>query len=131
MAERIPEEDGVGGPIPSRGTHMKSAEHHLHTRRFAFKKLQEYPNPKKLIRVVDGVVFVVGLVGPLFSIPQVLTIWIDKTTQGVSLPTWISYFIFSCVWFVYGVVHKEKAIIISNGIFVIINFLVVLGIILF
>lgn len=110
---------------------MKGAEHHLHMRRFGYEGLPPYPNQKRLIRIVDRVVFLVGVVGPFFSLPQVFKIWESGETMGLSIETWVAYFVFSIVWFIYGIAHREAPIIISNGIYAVINFLIVLGIILF
>ena len=47
------------------------------------------------------------------TIPQVTTIWIDKNAGGVSLITWSTYFVTSIFWLTYGILHKEKPIIVT------------------
>lgn len=110
---------------------MKGAEHHLQTRKFLYKNLTQYPHPDFWKRFIDIVVFLVGGIGPFFTLPQVLSVWFSKNAEGLSPITWVSYFIFSCVWLMYGIIHKEKPIIFSNAIYVIINALIVVGIIIF
>jgi uncharacterized protein with PQ loop repeat len=65
------------------------------------------------------------------NIPQLTTIWIDKHVSGVSVITWIGFLLGSSFWLCYGVVHKEKPIILTNGLYVIIQFFIVLGLFLY
>lgn len=110
---------------------MAHPEHHLHARKRLYKNLSEFPHRVPWKRSVDAAVFFVGAVGPLFTLPQLTRIWIDRATDGLSLFTWAAYLSFSCLWFVYGVAHKEKPIMFANGSHIVVNALVVLGIILF
>jgi len=110
---------------------MTNAEHHLHKRRLIHKNLEHYPHPEKRKYVIDALVFFIGGVGPIFSIPQLLKVWDEKDTSGLSIITWGAYFVFSCIWLAYGIIYKEKPIIFANSFYVLINAFVVIGIILF
>ncbi|OGM91263.1 hypothetical protein A2755_02595 [Candidatus Wolfebacteria bacterium RIFCSPHIGHO2_01_FULL_48_22] len=107
------------------------AIHHLHTRKRTYQKLQEYPHPSKWVRALDFTVLFAGMVGPLFSLPQVLTVWRDHAISGLSLTTWSSYLVISIISITYATVHKEKYLLVGDGLFLIVNFLVVLGILLY
>lgn len=49
----------------------------------------------------------------LMTVPQVLTIWLDRDTGGVSLVSWASYLLAACLWFVYGVQKRDKTIYLA------------------
>ena len=46
----------------------------------------------------------------LMTVPQVLTIWVERDAGGVSLVSWISYLVAACLWFVYGLQKRDKTI---------------------
>jgi len=64
------------------------------------------------------------------TIPQIMDIW-TKKSLAVNEITWGSYMLFAAVWLYYGIVHKEKPIIISNLLWIIAEGLVVLGAMLY
>ena len=68
---------------------------------------------------------------PIFTLTQVFKIWYYQNAAGVSLIAWIAYFLATVVWLTYGILHEEKPIIYSNGIAMVINFIIVLGIIFY
>lgn len=107
--------------------HIASALHHLHIRERFHKELQSYPHPKKLLRVIDECVYIVGIFGQVMTIPQIYTIWIDHNAGGVNPWTWWSYVAQATVWFVYGIVHKAKPIMVTYFVWIIMNTLVALG----
>ena len=80
---------------------------------------------------MDRLIYIIGIVGPIMTIPQVTKIWIDKNAGGISIIAWGTYTITSLCWIIYGVMHKEKPIIFSSGLFFIFDGLVVIGAILY
>lgn len=110
---------------------MKNAEHHLYTRKWIYKRLGKYPHPDTGKRIIDIAVFLVGGLGPLFTIPQLMQVWTEKNAEGLSLTTWVAYLFFSLVWLLYGIVHKEKPIILANTMYIILNTVIVIGIVIF
>jgi uncharacterized protein with PQ loop repeat len=101
--------------------------HHYHLRKRKFEKLESYPHPELSRRIMDHLIYVVGVLGPIFTIPQVLTIYLHHDAAGVSAISWLAYFLFSIFWFIYGLMHDEKPIIIANGLGIILNGLVAIG----
>jgi len=102
--------------------------HHINVRkRVLQKKLHSYPSSNTLIRSFDFLIVVIAFLGPITSIPQAYIIFTEKSAQGVSLWTWFFSGIFSLSWLVYGIIHKEKPLIISSVLWVIVCGLVVLG----
>ena len=105
--------------------------HHFHLRKRKHEFKQKYPHPDKLHRFVDDAIWVFGLLGPLLSVPQAWIIWSSKAAGDVSLVSWLSFLVGSVFWLFYGFLHKEKPIIFTYFLFLILNFAVVLGILLY
>ncbi len=104
-----------------------SGLHHIHKRKRFHQKLQEYPNPKKSIRLLDKIMLIIAIVGPLFAIPQIFQIFWYKDAAGVSVLSYSFFTIFNILWIFYGVVHKEKPLIVTYILWFISNFIVVIG----
>lgn len=83
------------------------------------------------VSLLDRMIFVVGALGPISASAQVYKIWVEKTAEGVSIITWLANFLFSIVWVIYGVVHKEKSIVLTYTLWILINGLIALGSIIY
>lgn len=79
---------------------------------------------------LETFVLTMGIIEPLFTIPQGYNIWIRHDTTGVSLITWIFFVIAALIWFVYGLSIKSKPIIVSYALYFLFNSLIVLGLII-
>lgn len=79
----------------------------------------------------DKVMYVIGLFAPLMTVPQITKIWYSHDADGVSALSWAGYAFGSTFWFVYGLLHKEKPIIICNGVAAFLQFMVVIGTLMF
>jgi len=55
-----------------------------------------------------------SVIGPFSAIPQVVEIWLGKNATGVSVTSWLLYIVLAIIWLFYGIVHKEKPIIINS-----------------
>jgi uncharacterized protein with PQ loop repeat len=66
----------------------------------------------------------------LMTVPQVLTIWVDGDAGGVSLVSWLSYFLAACLWFVYGLQKRDKTIYLACIGWVVLDAAVVVGVII-
>jgi len=110
---------------------MTEGLHHFHKRKRIHEKYEAYPSSDKLKNFLDKLIYFVGIFTPIVTIPQLLEIWLNQNASGVSLISWAGYLIAVSFWLVYGLVHKEKPIIFSYALLVIMDFFVVLGIILY
>ena len=106
-------------------------EHHFHRRKRIYLHHEPYPHPNKWKRLMDNLIYFVGIVGPVMTIPQVTKIWIDKNSQGVSVVSWATYTILSVFWLIYGIMHKEKPIIFTSSQLFIFDALVVIGAVIY
>ncbi len=87
-----------------------------------------HKEPQK--RALDKLMYGIGLIAPVMTIPQLLQIWQNHKTQGVSITTWAAYAFVAALWLVYGLIHKEKPIILTNVLLVIVDIGIVVGILL-
>lgn len=107
---------------------MFNGNWHLNLRRRIFQKLEPYPSPDALKRSFDTLMYGVGIAAPLMMTPQLVHIWVNGQTAGLSLITWSSHILFSGLWLTYGVIHDAKPVIVSNTLWLVANILIVTGI---
>jgi uncharacterized protein with PQ loop repeat len=105
--------------------------HHFHRRKRIHEKHEPYPHPDKWKNLMDRMIYVVGMFGPIMAIPQLLGIWVEKNTAGVSLITWGAFLIIAVFWITYGIMHKAKPIITTYIGWIIMDILIVAGILLY
>lgn len=101
--------------------------HHYHTRKRIYHKLEEYPHPDKWKRFLDKSIYIVGAVGPIMTIPQLMKIWVEKNASGVSVISWGAYLVTAIFWLSYGIAHKEKPIIFTYSIWIVLEIFIVIG----
>ncbi|KKW09416.1 MAG: hypothetical protein UY47_C0017G0003 [Parcubacteria group bacterium GW2011_GWB1_49_7] len=110
---------------------MSNGLHHLHTRKRLYKNLERYPHPSALKRTLDHAMYFVAIITPLVLLPQVLQVFTTKDAGGLSLQTWFLLGCINILWILYGLVHREPPIYVSNFLVGILNFAVVYGIFLY
>lgn len=81
------------------------------------------------INFINKGVYCVSFLGILIVLPQTLNIWISKNTSGVSLITWSGFLVGSLFWLFYGIIHKEKPIILTNLAGILMNLSIIFGLI--
>jgi uncharacterized protein with PQ loop repeat len=80
---------------------------------------------------IDKVVLTLAFIAPLVELPQLIEIYWKKAAEDVSLFTWSFFVIFGIPWLIYGIVHKEKPIIILYSLWIIIDLMIVAGILMY
>ncbi|OGK52751.1 hypothetical protein A2966_03160 [Candidatus Roizmanbacteria bacterium RIFCSPLOWO2_01_FULL_41_22] len=97
--------------------------------------LHQHPVHKKhttiFHKALNAVIMVVATASPLITIPQLSDIYIKKTASGVSSITWLAYIFTSTIWLYYGIIHREKVIIINGILGVILATLIYIGTLLY
>lgn len=111
--------------------HNQSGHQHIHIRKRVSKGLEPYPHPNALKRLLDHFMLLVAIGGPLAMLPQLLQTFATRDVLGLSLLTWSLWTFFSLAWLIYGLVHKDMPIIISQGIYVVFNSAIVIAILVF
>ena len=105
--------------------------HHMHLRKRVHKTLEPYPHPNTLMRWLDRLILSLAILGPMANIPQIWKIFAEKNTAGLSLTTWSIFVVITIPWIIYGIVHKEKPIIVANILWFTTQLIVTAGIIIY
>lgn len=92
-----------------------------------FKKIHE----KRWIQFIDKYIYLVAMVSIVMTLPQVYDIWVLHKAAGVSAISWATYGTMSAIWVAYGRGHKEKVIMFSNAIWVVLDLFIVVGVMIY
>ncbi len=103
---------------------------HQHRRKRVYKNLEPYPHHKLYFKILDATVSIVALISPFASLPQVLDIWVDRKTEGVSLLTWSLFLVGNFPLLLYAIAHKDWKLTTMFLLSILVNLAVILGIIL-
>jgi uncharacterized protein with PQ loop repeat len=106
---------------------MKGGLHHLYKR----KRLNQIPSKSKGVALLDKLVLSLAVVAPFFELPQLFEIYSNKAAENVSLITWGFFALMAIPWFIYGIVHKEKPIIVLYLLWFLIDSIIVIGILIY
>lgn len=82
-------------------------------------------------RIFDKSMYIIAVGAPLMTLPQFLQVWEKHHVQGVSLTTWCAYALFSGMWAIYGLLHKDKIIFLSNIPMLLLDSAIVIGVLLY
>jgi MtN3 and saliva related transmembrane protein len=84
------------------------------------------------LRAFEPLMVITGIVTPLATLPSITKVYFTHSQHaaGQSLTTWSVYALASLLWLVYGVLNRNPAIYVGNGIGFMMNLLMVNGILL-
>ena len=105
--------------------------HHINKRKRIHLKKEKYPHPNKWVRWLDNFLLVIAVLGPLVTLPQIIRIFLYKNADGLSIITWGFFALGSIPWVAYGIVHKEKPIVVSYSLWFILYLATVIGILVY
>lgn len=83
---------------------------------------------RKQRTLLDHIAAVGAFVYPLTGLPQLVLIFRGETS-GVSVISWFGFLLFSLLFFIYGVAHRIKPMIITNMLWIAIDAMIVTGVI--
>jgi len=84
-----------------------------------------------LVFGIDALAYIVSILSLLFTADQIRIIWVEHDARGVSFLSWLFYTISAFVWLVYGLVHKDKVLIITNFLWVAFALSIVIGVVVY
>lgn len=96
-----------------------------------FARLLGHGDIEKIKHMFDKFIAVVGLIGPIMTTPQIINVWVYHQVEGLAIASWGTYVMTSSFWLIYGILHKERAIILVNIAWILANLSVVSGILIF
>jgi uncharacterized protein with PQ loop repeat len=109
------------------GTHV----HHHIIHRKKKKKQRKETNKRVKKNILDRMVYFAGIAGPIMTLPQVFKIWGEKSATGVALETWVTYLCLSTIWISYGLLHKEKPLVIMYSSYFFIHISIIIGVLFY
>ena len=77
---------------------------------------------------VSKILPLVSVATMVMTLPQICTIWVGGQVAGVSLLSWATYLLGSCLWFIHGLARRDKAIYVACIGWILLNGAVVLGV---
>ncbi len=105
--------------------------YHLQLRKRIFGNLEPFPARTEWKRLLDRLVFAIGVVGPLTAIPQILKIYLLHNATGVSAMSWGLPALLDIPWIMYGIVHRERPIAITYALWLVMNAAIFFGAIIY
>lgn len=73
----------------------------------------------------------VAFLAPLALVPQIYQLYGTRETGGLSLTTWVLLALVNLLWTLYGVVHKDKHLILANGLLFLFHLVLLAGLLLY
>lgn len=110
---------------------QNAGHHHLHARKRLYTRLEPFPSADAFKRWFDYLMYIVAIGGPLAMVPQVIQLFTSKDAIGLSLLTWGMWLLFSGMWFIYGIIHKEVPMMISQGLYIVLHVILISGIFMY
>ncbi len=90
--------------------------------------LKTVAKPASLVLGVDMLAITVSILSLVFTLDQVRIIWVEHNASGVSFLSWVFYTASASVWLCYGLLHRDKVIMITNCAWVLFSLFIVIGI---
>ncbi len=103
----------------------------INTIREFFTRFLGHHEHENIKQMFDKFIAIVGLIGPIMTTPQIINVWIHHQVEGLALSSWGTYVMTSFFWLIYGILHKEKAIILVNVAWILAHASIVVGILIF
>ncbi len=105
--------------------------HHAHRRKRIAQKKEKFPHPDKLKRFTDRGIYFIGIFGPLMTLPQLVKVFAQQNAGGLSLLTWVAYLFCASFWLAYGFMHREKPIIFTYTLWILLDIAIIVGIFMY
>lgn len=74
---------------------------------------------------------IAAVIHPLSAVPQVYSIYSTQDVSGISLLTWLGFMLLGLIFLSYGILHKIRPLIVTQVLWFIVDFLVVIGVIIY
>ncbi len=87
---------------------------------------------KSLLKnALDLLIYPAAIASPLALLPQALNLYATHDAHSLVLATWAILGCLNILWLLYGIVHKEWPIIITNAALMVLNFSIMFGVLLY
>ncbi len=82
----------------------------------------------KLKKILEFMIYFVGLLGTILTIPQAYRIWTTHNVTGDAMVSWLALTLFTPFWILYGLLQKKRSLVMTYVVWFVINLIVVIGI---
>lgn len=82
-------------------------------------------------KLLYRITIIAGVISPLMVWPQIFKIYSTQDAAGVSALSWFAFAVLDIPFIIYGVIHKEKPIVITYTMFLIGNAIVAVGAVIY
>jgi uncharacterized protein with PQ loop repeat len=76
-------------------------------------------------KLIDRLIYVAAITYPLTTIPQIVDMFVSKSSENVSLLTWLLYDVFTFIFLWYAMEKKLKPLVIEYCMWVVAQSIVV------
>ena len=76
-------------------------------------------------KLIDRLIYIAAITYPLTTIPQIADIILNRSSENVSLLTWLLYDVFTVIFLWYAIDKKLKPLIIEYSLWIIAQSIVV------
>lgn len=104
--------------------------HHLR-RRARVSRGEPFPARSLWKRGLDRFMYAVAFLTPLALFPQIYQLYKTHETGGLSFSTWLLLALVNLLWTVYGVVHKDRHLILANSLLFVGHLVLLAGLLLY
>jgi len=80
---------------------------------------------------LERVIRIFSVLTMLMTVPQVLAIWVDRTSAGVSVVSWAAYLCSACLWLGYGLRKRDPTIYVACIGWILLDVAIVVGALLY
>ena len=106
--------------------------HHISKRKRGLKDfIHKFPAESRFVRLFDKLMLFIAVINPLVTLPQAIKIYSTQNASGLSVFSWAGYTLFAIPWLIYGIIHKEKPLIIAYILVFLLNLSVLVGILMY
>jgi uncharacterized protein with PQ loop repeat len=117
---------------PCRICYTHSVSYHFyHHRRKQPATAKKAASKRQSKPLIDPLMGVAAVVQPMMATPQIYAIYTQHSNAGVSLLTWLGFMLIGLVFLLYGIAHRIKPFIITQILWFIVDFLVVIGVLIY
>lgn len=104
---------------------------------YIFQRLNTFKNhlspstQKHLANYISESVLLFSIAGPIMTLPQIVKIYAGKEAAGLSAITFGFYLFLAFFWLGYGVLIKNRPIVLANTFWILVHITILVGIYLY
>jgi uncharacterized protein with PQ loop repeat len=79
----------------------------------------------------NRILYALSILTMVMTIPQVVSIWLNRSATGVSVLTWSTYLVSACVWLIHGIRRRDPNIYLPCIGWIVLDAVIVIGVVRF